>query len=64
MQAQLNFIIKIFIFSAALSALIKYGGRLLAIATTSQNAIIGIAVIPSVMLVALTWRWLRQSTPD
>jgi hypothetical protein len=56
MNAQLSFIIKILIFSAILSYLLKYGGRLLPLEPSSMNALLGIVVPPAMMGLALWWR--------
>lgn len=56
MNAQLSFIIKILIFSAILSYLLKYGGRLLPLEPSAMNALLGIVVPPTMMGLALWWR--------
>jgi len=56
MGTQGNFIVKILILSAAISALLKYGGSSLPIAPTSLNALI-LVLIPTIALaIALWWR--------
>jgi hypothetical protein len=60
MNTQFGFIFKVLVLSLALSFVVKYGGRLLPVAATDLNALIGISVLPLMMLVALRWR-SRQS---
>ncbi|MDY6786315.1 MAG: hypothetical protein SW833_27980 [Cyanobacteriota bacterium] len=54
------FVFKVFLWSAVISAVIKYGGPLLAIAPTLQNAAIAVALPPIVLAIALLWQ-LRQA---
>ena len=61
MDTQTGFIIKILLFSAALSVLIKYGGRYVPIQPTNAIAII-IVISPSLIIgLILGWKYLNNS---
>lgn len=60
MENQLNFIVKLLLFSALLSALIKYVLPSVPIPATATNALI-LVLLPSViMAIALLWRFQAQ----
>jgi len=56
MDSQLGFLLKVFIGSALLSAVVKYGGRLVPIAPSNLNAAIAITLPSAVFLVVFWWR--------
>ncbi|MCC0179050.1 hypothetical protein I4641_18945 [Waterburya agarophytonicola K14] len=59
MNSQTGFIIKILLFSTALSVLIKYGGRYLPIQPTNAIATI-IVILPSLIIgLILGWQYLN-----
>ncbi|HAA33038.1 MAG TPA: hypothetical protein DCE56_41610 [Cyanobacteria bacterium UBA8553] len=61
MGTQTSFILKVLIFSAGISALIKYGGPYLPVDATSVNALIAVLTPTLVLAIAL---WLRSRKPD
>lgn len=61
MNSQFGFLVKVLVFSAALSLLIKYGGRLLPLAPTTTNALIGVIFPTLVLALALGWRARRNA---
>lgn len=56
MGIQANFILKVLILSAGVSALIKYGGPYLPIEATSVNALIAVLTPSLILMFALWWR--------
>lgn len=64
MDTQTNFLLKVLILSAAISALIKYAGPSLPVAATSLNALIA-SVTPTIILaIALVWRSWKAQQPN
>lgn len=63
MGSQTNFILKVLVLSAGVSAAIKYGGSSLPIAATSVNALIAVLTPTFILASVLLWRsWkYRQS---
>lgn len=61
MNSQFGFLVKVLVFSAALSLLIKYGGRLLPLAPTATNALIGVIFPTLALALALGWRARRDA---
>ncbi|MBR8828675.1 MAG: hypothetical protein DSM107014_12380 [Gomphosphaeria aponina SAG 52.96 = DSM 107014] len=61
MDSKARFIFKVFILSAGLSLIIKYGGMMLPIGATYQNALLGICLPPSMLALALWWRFRVNS---
>ena len=60
MNTQAGFVLKVVVFSAILSFLIKYGGTLIPIASTTFDALI-IVLLPTLILsLILGWRWQQQ----
>ena len=53
MDTQANFILKVFLLSAGVSALIRYGGPSLDVAATSANALIAVLTPSIVLAIAL-----------
>jgi hypothetical protein len=53
------FVLKVFLASALISAAIKYGGPLIAIAPTLKNAALIVALPPVVLAIALLWQLRR-----
>lgn len=61
MENQIGFVLKVFLFSALVSFLIKYTGPSLYIPATTTNALI-IVLLPTVVLaIALLYRKLTKS---
>lgn len=59
MDTQAGFVLKVLLFSTALSFLIKYGGRYLPIQPTNAIATI-IVILPSVIIgFILGWQYLK-----
>jgi hypothetical protein len=56
MGTQTNFILKVFILSAAVSAAIKYGGSSLPVAGTAVNALIAVLTPSVILAIALLGR--------
>ena len=56
MGTQANFILKVLIFSAGVSVLIKYGGPYLPVDATSVNALIAVLTPTLILAIALWWR--------
>jgi hypothetical protein len=56
MATQANFVLKVLIFSAGVSVLIKYGGPYLPVAATSANALIAVLTPSFILAIALLWR--------
>ncbi|MBD1808014.1 hypothetical protein H6F98_21530 [Microcoleus sp. FACHB-SPT15] len=56
MSTQVNFILKVLIFSGGISTLIKYGGSSLPVEATAVNALIAIVTPTIVLAIALLWR--------
>lgn len=55
----INFLLKVFLLSAAISVLIKYFGPNLSIPATTTNAI-AIVVLPTlIMAITLLWRYQK-----
>lgn len=63
MGTQANFILKVLIFSALISVLIKYAGPALAIAPTSLNTLIAVLTPPLILAIVLFWR-AKNYQPD
>lgn len=60
MENKTGFVLKVFIISTVLSALIKYGGPYLSIPAKSELALI-IVLLPTILLaIALWWRYQQQ----
>lgn len=60
MENKTGFVLKIFILSTILSAMIKYGGSYISIPEKSEIALI-IVLLPSIVLaIALWWRYQQQ----
>lgn len=53
---QANFILKVLILSAGISALIKYGGPYLPVDATSINVLIAVLTPTLILAIALWWR--------
>lgn len=67
MKLILNFpmlttILKVLGLSVLLSFAIKYGGPFFPTAATSTNAWVAVLVPPSLMAIALAWRWQVSQT--
>ena len=61
MENQIGFVLKVFLFSALVSFLIKYTGPSLSIPATTTNALI-IVLLPTVVLaIALLYRKLTKT---
>lgn len=58
----LTTILKVLGLSVLLSFAIKYGGPFLPTAATPINAWVAVLVPPSVMAIALVWRWQVSQT--
>jgi hypothetical protein len=56
MDSQANFILKVFLVSAGISVLIRYGGPSLPIAATSVNALVVVLAPVFILAIALVWR--------
>jgi hypothetical protein len=56
MATQANFILKVFILSAGVSASIKYGGPYLPVNATSVNVLIAVLTPTLILAIALLWR--------
>ncbi len=56
MSTQANFILKVFILSAGVSVLIKYGSPSLPVTATSVNVLIAVLTPTLVLAIALLWR--------
>jgi divalent metal cation (Fe/Co/Zn/Cd) transporter len=64
MNTQFGFIVKILLFSTALSFLIKYGGRFLSIQPTNI-IVLGIVLLPTIILaVLLIWQYDRLNSSE
>ncbi|MEO8890436.1 MAG: hypothetical protein ABI417_02695 [Coleofasciculaceae cyanobacterium] len=63
MGTQANFILKVLVFSALISVLIRYVGPSLAIAPTSLNTLIAVLTPPLVLAIVLFWR-AKNYQPD
>lgn len=61
MQNQVGFVVKVFLFSAGLSVLIKYAFPILSIPATPRNALIIVLLPTVVMASALLWRFQRSA---
>jgi hypothetical protein len=61
MNSQFGFLVKVFLFSAVLSLLVKYGGPLLPLAPTATNALIGVIFPTLATALALGWRARRNA---
>ncbi|MGC1394629.1 MAG: hypothetical protein WA828_10155 [Coleofasciculaceae cyanobacterium] len=59
MGTQVNFILKVLIFSGFISILIRYAGPSLAIAPTSLNTLIAVLTPPLVLATILVFRALN-----
>lgn len=59
MGTQANFILKVFLLSAGISVLIRYGGPSLPVAATSVNALIAVLTPMFILAIALVWRARR-----
>lgn len=57
MQNQLGFVVKLFLISALISALIKYVAPYLSISATTTNALIIVLLPIAVVAIALLWRF-------
>ena len=64
MDTQTNVIVKIFLLSAAVSVLIKYGGPSLPVAATSINAWVAVLTPTLILAIALVWRVGKYGQPD
>ena len=53
---QAGFVLKVFLLSAVLAIVVKYGGRMLPLAPTSSTALIGILMPTLIVALALWWR--------
>jgi hypothetical protein len=63
MSTQANFILKVFILSAGVSVLIKYGSPSLPVTATSVNVLIAVLTPTLVLAIALLWRaWKHKAT--
>ncbi len=63
MSTQANFILKVFILSAGVSVLIKYGSPSLPVSATSVNVLIAVLTPTLVLAIALLWRaWKHKAT--
>jgi hypothetical protein len=61
-DTQANFLLKVLIFSAGVSVLIKYGGPSVPVAATSINALIAVVTPSLILAIALLWRaWKYRS---
>ncbi len=61
MNNQTGLILKVLVFSAALSVLIKYGGPALPLGATSVNALILVLMPTLILAIALWWRSQKQA---
>lgn len=61
MNGQFGFLVKVFLFSTALSLAIKYGGALLPATPTATNALIGVMLPTLILAIALGWRTRRNA---
>jgi hypothetical protein len=61
MNDRLSFILKVLFASTILSAVIKYGGRLLSIPPTPFNAIVAISLPTLILSIILAWRTFTAS---
>ncbi len=57
MQNQSGFVVKLFLISALISALIKYVAPYLSISATTTNALIIVLLPIAVVAIALLWRF-------
>ncbi|MBC1241895.1 hypothetical protein [Nostoc linckia] len=57
MQNQSGFLVKLFLISALISALIKYVAPYLSISATTTNALIIVLLPIAVVAIALLWRF-------
>ncbi|MFB8792132.1 MAG: hypothetical protein U7123_25625 [Potamolinea sp.] len=64
MGSQTNFLLKVLILSAGLSALIKYAGPSFPITATSGNALIAIVSPTIILAIALLWRAWKYQQPN
>jgi hypothetical protein len=64
MGTQTNFLFKVFILSAGVSVLIKYGGPNLPVAPTAVNALIAVLTPTVILAIALPWRAWKQRQSD
>lgn len=62
MNSQTGLILKVLIFSLLGSILIKYAGPLMSIPPTDVNAAIIIMSLPLIVMLALIWRLIYQSS--
>jgi small basic protein len=62
MENQTGFIVKVFVFSALLSLLIRYIGPGLGIGVTTTNILIMVLSPSLIMAIALLWRLPRKSS--
>jgi hypothetical protein len=63
MGTQANFLLKVFILSAGVSVLIKYGGPSLPVAPTAVNALIAVLTPSLILAIALPWRaWKHRQS--
>jgi hypothetical protein len=64
MGTQANFLLKVLIFSAGISVLIKYGGPRLPVAATSVNMIVAVLTPTFILAIALLWRAWNHRQPS
>ncbi len=64
MGNQTNFLLKVLILCAGISALIKYAGPSLPVAATSVNALIAIVTPTIILAIALGWRSWKYQQPS
>ncbi len=64
MGTQVNFILKVLIFSAGVSVAIVYGGPSLPVAATSVNVIVAVVTPTLIVAIALVWRALKYQQPN
>jgi hypothetical protein len=64
METQALFVLKVLVFSAGLSILIKYGGSTLDIAPTLTNVLLAVLMPTLIMTITLLWRTFQQRQLD
>lgn len=64
MANQASFILKVFMISAVVSVLIRYGGSSLPIAATTVNALIAVITPTLIVAIGLWWRVVQLNTEE
>ncbi len=54
------FVLKVLTLSTLISLVVKYGGRLVAIAPTNLDASLAVISLPLLMSLLFAWRWLEK----